>query len=150
MDIKITLIKMKIAIVTSDGKTVNQHFGRSPYYAIISIENGKIVDAEMRQRGTGHFARNQMQHQHQEEHHHDENKTGLHGYDKGSQEKHNRMAAEISDCKVLIAGGMGRGAYEQFLKNNIKVIMTDKRYLQEVVELFIKGELPNLYMDRTH
>jgi predicted Fe-Mo cluster-binding NifX family protein len=34
---------MKIAVITDDGKTISQHFGRAPYYMVFSIE-GKLVD----------------------------------------------------------------------------------------------------------
>ena len=45
----------KVAIVTNDGNSVSQHFGRSRYYKIISLENGEIVGTEMRDRTIGHF-----------------------------------------------------------------------------------------------
>ena len=39
---------MKIAVITDDGKTISQHFGRAPYYLVLTIEEGKIVSREMR------------------------------------------------------------------------------------------------------
>ena len=30
---------MKIAIITDDGKTISQHFGRANYYAVVTIDN---------------------------------------------------------------------------------------------------------------
>lgn len=135
---------MKIAIATADGKTVNQHFGRSPYYSIATIEEGKVTNIEMRQRGTGHFAPNQ-ENIHEE---HDHSKG--HGYGPGDGDKHDAMAREIGDCQVLIAGGMGRGAYERFFSNGINVIMTDKTDIEEVLRLYSEGKLINLYQERTH
>jgi predicted Fe-Mo cluster-binding NifX family protein len=35
---------MKIAAITDDGKTISQHFGRAPYYLVVTVENGQIVD----------------------------------------------------------------------------------------------------------
>jgi len=32
--------KLKIAVITEDGKTISKHFGRAPYYMIVTIENG--------------------------------------------------------------------------------------------------------------
>jgi len=136
---------MKIALVSVDGKTISQHFGRSPYYAICTIENGEVIHKEMRERGTGHFAANQ---QHTHDHVHDNSKG--HGFGAGDDQKHDDMAKEIGDCQVLIAGGMGRGAYQRFFSNGINVIMTDKKDIDETVNLYIKGELPNLYDQRTH
>jgi predicted Fe-Mo cluster-binding NifX family protein len=30
---------MKIAIVSDDGMTISQHFGRATYYVVVSVEN---------------------------------------------------------------------------------------------------------------
>ena len=137
---------MKIAVVTTDGVKINQHFGRAPYYSIFTIEDKKITNTEMRERKTGHFAKNQEQH----EHNHDHNNPKGHGYAAGDGDKHDAMAQEISDCQILIAGGMGRGAYERFFSNGINVIMTDGINIQETIQLYIDGKLQNLYQQRTH
>ncbi len=137
---------MKVAIVTMDGNTVSQHFGRSPYYRIITIENGQITGDEIRQRGTGHFARQgQASHQH---HHHD-NHSGGHGTGPEARSKHAAMAQEISDCDILVAGGMGSGAYQHFTQEGLKVYLTDLRNIEDVVIALIKGELKNLANERT-
>ena len=34
---------MKIAAVTEDNITISQHFGRAPFYVVVTVENGKIV-----------------------------------------------------------------------------------------------------------
>ncbi|MCL5994552.1 MAG: hypothetical protein M1546_00665 [Chloroflexi bacterium] len=39
---------MKIAFITADGKTVSKHFGRAPYYLVITVEDGRVVSHEMR------------------------------------------------------------------------------------------------------
>ncbi len=48
---------MKIAVITENGKTISQHFGRAPYYLVFTIEDGKITNREMREKmGHQHFA----------------------------------------------------------------------------------------------
>ena len=141
---------MKIAIVTADGETVSQHFGRSPYYKIYTLERGDPVGVEMRRRGTGHFA---PQDTHTEppspgEHTHDDGRG--HGYDAGARSKHSAMAAELADCDVLVAGGMGRGAYESFLRAGLEVVLTDLRDINDVVNAWMNGTLRNLAEERTH
>lgn len=138
---------MKVAIVTLDGETVSQHFGRSPYYKIYTIENNYPVNVEMRERGTGHFAT-------QQQHHHSiepdpGNPHGRHGYGADADEKHFSMAQEIADCDVLIAGGMGQGAYENFRSAGLDVILTDHRYINDVINDFVNGKLKNLASERT-
>ena len=124
---------MKIAVITDDGKTISQHFGRAPYYLVLTIEEGKVVNRETRDK-VGH---NQFSsHRHGEEHHHDE-----HGFDPAAQDRHTRMAEAISDCKAVICGGMGMGAYERMRRLEIQPVVTDFRDIDEAVQAFIDGKL---------
>ena len=59
------------------------------------------------------------------------------------------MAEVIRDCEVLIAGGMGGGAYEAMRSYNIETIVTDVTDIQEAVKLYLDGKLKNL-MERLH
>jgi predicted Fe-Mo cluster-binding NifX family protein len=38
---------MKIAVITDDGKTTSRYFGRTPYYLVLTIEEGKIINSEL-------------------------------------------------------------------------------------------------------
>ncbi len=126
-------ISMKIAVITSDGKTINQHFGRAPYYLVVTIEEGKVTQKEMRDKmGHNHFAAQHEEHEHG---------SAGHGMDQGSHKKHASMAETISDCKALICGGMGMGAYESMRQFNIKPIVTDLVDIEEAVQAFIDGKL---------
>jgi predicted Fe-Mo cluster-binding NifX family protein len=138
---------MKIAVVTNDGQTVSQHFGRSRYYKVYQVENSEIVNVEMRQRGTGHFAPGANNHNH--ENHTKYDAQGRHGFGPDSMDRHASMAMEISDCDTLIAGGMGAGAYESFKSVGLDVVLTDKYNADEAVTAYAKGELANLYRERT-
>lgn len=134
---------MKIAVVTMDGKTVSQHFGRSPYYSIMTIENGEVKSRDLRERRTGHFAPGGPQHGS------DLHETGRHGYGPKAKSSHAAMAQEISDCRVLIAGGMGSGAYENLKEAGLEVVLTDKQMIDEAVRLYISRDLKNLADERT-
>ena len=138
---------MKVAIVTNDGEYVSQHFGRSRFYKIYTIENNEIQNVEMRERGTGHFApQNHAQHS---SHEHHADPQGRHGFSPEAQSKHAMMAREIADCDVLIAGGMGAGAYESFKAAGLKVILTDIAWIEEAVTALMEGKLKNLAAERT-
>ena len=39
---------MKIAAVTEDSITISQHFGRAPMYLVVTVEDGRIVSRETR------------------------------------------------------------------------------------------------------
>ncbi|MFC1957792.1 NifB/NifX family molybdenum-iron cluster-binding protein [Chloroflexota bacterium] len=131
---------MKIAAITEDDITISQHFGRAPLYLVVTVEDGKIVSKETRNK-TGHhtFAA-----------HHVELAPGeRHGYDAGAQVRHSSMMENIADCQVLLAGGMGWGAYEGLKSHGIEPVVTDVDDIEEAVRLYIEGKLENR-MERLH
>ncbi len=140
---------MRVAIVTVDGKTVSQHFGRSPYYRIITVKGDMIIDEGLRQRGTGHFAQGQGKTQHSSSESSHFNEQGKHGFGADADAKHATMAQEIADCDVLIAGGMGTGAYQSFVRAGLKVYLTDRQSIDETVGLLAQNNLKNLAESRT-
>jgi predicted Fe-Mo cluster-binding NifX family protein len=127
---------MKIAVVSEDGASISQHFGRAPYYVILTVEEDKIVDSETRSKA-GHRTFAAQGHRRLAP-------GERHGYDAGSQAKHQNMAEIIADCDVLIAGGMGQGAYESFKGYGIRPIVTDAGDIREAALRCAKGNLPNL------
>lgn len=132
---------MKIAAISEDGITVSQHFGRAPYYMVLTVEDGKVVSTEKRDKAGHHtFAA------------HTEERLApgeRHGYDAGAQSRHATMAQSIGDCQVLIAGGMGWGAYESLKGRGIETVVTDVEDIEEAAKLYLEGKLPNL-MERLH
>lgn len=126
-------ITMKIATITEDGKTISQHFGRAPYYLVLTIDEGKIVAREMRDKiGHNHF---------KSQPHEEQDHGAEHGSDTGSHLKHTSMAEAIADCKIVICGGMGRGAYESMRQLNIQPVVTVIRDIEEAAQAFIDGKL---------
>ncbi len=138
---------MKVAVVTNDAENISQHFGRSRFYKIITIKNEMQFSQEIRPRGTGHYAQGDN-HTHHEEHTHND-PQGRHGFGKEADSKHAAMAKEIADCDLLIAGGMGAGAYQSFVNAGLKVVLTDTLNIDEAIEKLINGTLKNLYQERT-
>jgi predicted Fe-Mo cluster-binding NifX family protein len=131
---------MKIAAVSDDGVTISQHFGRAPLYVIVTVEGDKAVNKETREKSGHHtFAA----------HHADVKPGEPHGYDAGAQVRHASMAETIADCQVLLAGGMGLGAYDSLKNSNIEPIVTDVKDIDEAVQRYIDGKLDNL-MERLH
>jgi predicted Fe-Mo cluster-binding NifX family protein len=127
---------MKIAVITEDEKTISQHFGRAPLYLIATVEDGKVTGKETRPKAGHHtFAA----------HGHPETAPGeRHGYDDGAQARHATMADAIADCQVLLAGGMGWGAYESMKDRNIETVVTDIEDIDEAIGHYLAGDLPNL------
>ncbi len=126
-------LNMKVAVITDDGKTISQHFGRAPYYLVLTIEEGQVVGREMREKmGHTHFSAQP----HTEAH-----DAPGHGQDAASHGKHVSMAQTISDCTALICGGMGMGAYESMRQLNIQPLVTEEREIDKAVQDFIDGKL---------
>ncbi len=132
---------MKIAAITEDGATISQHFGRAPYYLVLTIEDGMIKVRELREK-LGHVQFVDFPH--------DEPSPGQpHGMDKVSHHKHMRMAEAISDCQILLCRGMGRGAYESMKTNGIQPIVTDIEKIDDAVLACLAGTIEDL-TDKLH
>ena len=133
---------MKIAVATDDGTTISQHFGRALSYTVITVNDGQIAEKEKRDK-TGHhtFAGQGDQVSH--------TPGEGHGYGTHAQSKHASMIQSITDCEMLIAGGMGTGAYQNLKSRNIEPVITDVENIEEAVNLYLAGNLPNL-MERLH
>lgn len=135
---------MKIAVITEDGKTISQHFGRAPYYLVLTIENNRVTAREMRDKmGHTHFAGEN----HGEEAHGQDPRG--HGFDPAAQNRHAQMAAAIADCQVLLCGGMGAGAYESMKQAGIKPVVTDIPIIDKAVSAYLTGQITD-HVERLH
>jgi len=134
---------MKIAAVSDDGVTISRHFGRAQFYVVVTVEDRKIVSREKREKlGHAHFAGEHGAHGSQ-------NDPRGHGFDPTAQDRHARMAASISDCQVLLVGGMGMGAYESMQQANIIPLVTDLENIDEAVQAYLSGSLKH-HGERLH
>jgi len=61
--------------------------------------------------------------------------------DEPAHDKHVQMANAISDCQVLLCGGMGTGAYESMRRLNIQPVVTDLSNIDEAVQAYVDGKL---------
>jgi len=134
---------MKIAAVSEDGVTISQHFGRAPFYVVVTVKDGKIVSHEKRDK-MGHDQFSGETH----EATHGEDPRG-HGFDPAAQNRHTRMATAIADCEVLLARGMGAGAYESMKQANICPVVTDVVNIDEAVQAYIESRLED-HTERLH
>jgi predicted Fe-Mo cluster-binding NifX family protein len=131
----------KIAAITDDGQTISQHFGRAQYYLVATVENGQIINRELRSKiGHAHFA-NQP--------HHEEQPGQPHGMDSASHNKHLQMAEAIGDCEALLCRGMGRGAYESMKMRGIRPLVTDIAGIDEAVMAYLDGSIVD-QVERLH
>jgi predicted Fe-Mo cluster-binding NifX family protein len=124
---------MKIAAITDDGTTISQHFGRAQYYLVATVENGQIVNRELR---------NKLGHTHFVDLPHPEEQPGQpHGMDPVSHNKHLQMAEAIDDCEALLCRGMGMGAYESMKERGIRPVVTDIAIIDDAVTAYVGGNI---------
>ncbi len=127
----------KIAAVTDDGETISQHFGRATKYTILTMEGDQVTQRELRDKPGHHTFHQQERHG---EHEHDPRGRGFGTH---SADKHQKMFETISDCDMILARGMGRGAYLGAQQFNIRPIVTDIPMIEAAVQPAIDGE--NIY-----
>ena len=123
---------MKIAVVSDDGKNISQHFGRAPYYVVVTVEDGKI---------TSHETREKLAHGHgigPESHGH----HGVeHGMGPAEHDRHVLMSQSITDCEAVICRGMGQGAYVSMTTQGIRPVVTDLADIDAAVKAYVDGSI---------
>lgn len=127
---------MKIAVVTDDGKTISRHFGRAQYYLVVEVEAGSEIVRSLRDKmGHQDFAESGSVHVHSGE---------SHGFDPASQTRHARMLEAIHDCQVVIAGGMGRGAYQNIRESGKEVFVVSTKDIDQALDAYLSGTLEDM------
>lgn len=136
---------MKIAVVTNDEKTISAHLGRAAKYVIFSVENGEIADRDVREK----VAHRQFAEKDQTaSYRHGEDAKGR-GLGKHAKERHKRMFANIMDCDIILARGMGKGAQLGLQQVGLKPILTEISEIDAAVKAVIDGTIVD-QPDRVH
>lgn len=138
----------KIAAVTDDGTSISAHFGRAAYFLVATVEDGRIVESEMRPKEP---RRHESGHGHDSDHHHSHEAGGGHWHGAGpdAQAHHRRMAESIQDCEALLSRGMGHGAYQDLEAHGIRPVLTDIAPIEQAVAEYIAGRIID-HVDRLH
>ena len=136
---------MNIAAVTDDGKTVSPHFGRANMYVVFYVEDGRIFKQETREK-VGH---KEFQSEGFEGHRKHKDNPKSRGFGKHYGEKHRRMFATITDCDVLLARGMGQGAFLGLQQMGIRPILTDISEIERAIQAVIDGSIKH-HDERLH
>ena len=139
---------LKIAIVTKNGESIVGTFGSSQYFKVYEIENGEIVNEELREvyvdkadeevpslisknsggSGMGQFSLTVVD---------------------ASKDKHMKIAKSISDCQVVIARGMCANAWDSVEQFKMEPIITTNKDFEETVHQYLDNTLVN-HKDKVH
>jgi predicted Fe-Mo cluster-binding NifX family protein len=141
-------VHLKIAAVTDDGRTLSAHFGRARSYLVCTIEDGRVVSEELREKA-GHHTFGEHGDHHEHDHEHGAGRTGGHGTGPGAADRHAAMVAPLPDVQVVLARGMGQGAYAALRAVGIEVVVADAIEIAEAVHAYLDGTLTNR-LDRLH
>jgi predicted Fe-Mo cluster-binding NifX family protein len=122
---------MKLAVVSDDHRTICAHFGHAVYYEVFTISDGKITGRETLAKPSHNQFANEPH-----------NEPGFaHGQGPAAESRHARMFTPILDCEVLLAGGMGQGAYTSLIMAGIHPVMTDILEIEPAVKAYLDGTL---------
>ena len=114
--------------MTDDGNTVSAHFGRAKRYLVYDVEDGEIKEKEVRDKAAHGLG---------EGHHHAGESRPEVGVTRVA------MLANVKDCGVVIARGMGRPMYEFISNSGMRVFITEVESADEAVREFADGTLDN-------
>jgi predicted Fe-Mo cluster-binding NifX family protein len=134
---------MKIAVVTNDGRSISAHFGRARQYLVLTVENGAVVQRELRDKTPCDHSHHDHDHGHDHDHDHDHGQAidltlpTVNSADDG----HNQKVAVISDCAVVLSRGMGQGMHRNLQRSGIRAVLTDIVLIDEAVEAFLSDRL---------
>ena len=118
---------MKIAVASTDGISISQHFGRSRCFLVFEVVDGKVAGGEVRDNTYTAYAKSECK---EGEHHHDQ------------PHSHADIIAALHDCKVVLCGGMGWRAAEDLKANGIQPVMVDLALApDQAVQDFVAGKL---------
>ena len=118
---------MKIAVASSDGVSISQHFGRSQCFIVFDVAEGKVTSREVRDNTyTAHAKGDCAGGDHRHDQHH----------------SHAEVIAALSDCQVVLCGGMGWRAAEDLKSNGIQALVIGLPTTPEqAVQSYLDGTL---------
>lgn len=135
-------MKYKIAIATDDGTTVSPHFGKSPGYVVLTVDQGTVVERETRVK---EICKGGHAHDHDD---HDQAEAAPAGAESGEPaadpadgDGHHGQLDPISDCTLVLSGGMCQGMFANLEGINIRPVMTSIATIDAAVSAYLAGQL---------
>jgi nitrogen fixation protein NifB len=114
---------VKIAVATIDGVSLSQHFGQSKGFVVFEIDGQTVQSRELRTNDDTPHNQGVCNH--------------------GGQ-THGRASILdlLSDCSVLLCGGMGAGAAQAMVANGIKpVVVPGAPSAEDAVAIYTSGNV---------
>jgi len=110
----------KIAFPTDDGETISRHFGQATHFKVLSLSDGRLGSSDLREKPN---------HRH-----------GDHAATEGAHPGQ-LMVEAVSDCQVVISGGMGAPMLARLEAAGLKVYLTREDSIAAAAQAFVAGTL---------
>jgi predicted Fe-Mo cluster-binding NifX family protein len=121
---------MKIAVASDDGIVLAHHFGRSRYFLVFDVRDGRLTGPEARANGCTASAQGECGHE-PDAHHH--------------AHSHEALVEALKDCQVVLAGGMGRRAAMDLKAHGIQPLAVSfDGPAVEAVRAYLSGSIQSL------
>lgn len=111
---------MKIAFPTRDDQTISGHFGKMMAFIVVSSVDGSETGRERR------------------------DMSDMPQCGQGHGEKPKFVISKITDCDVLIAGGMGQPMRDLACEEGIEVVLTRERLITKAMTRYLGGTLEDM------
>lgn len=156
----------KIAFTSEDGQSISRHLGRAPYFIVATLQEGQPPAFEQRPKphhgpDHDHAQHNHAEHNHAQHGHHEHQHNrpspqaaplhpDLQQLSPGPEtsisvsanpEGVHAMFSVISDCQVLVAGGMGEPAYQRARAYGLEVYLTGEWKIEAALSAYQAGAL---------
>jgi predicted Fe-Mo cluster-binding NifX family protein len=106
----------KVAFATNDGTDMNRHFGRLSGYVVITVRDGLPTGRQLLARPASADR-------------------------PGGGHDHSALLDPVSDCAVLVAGGMGLPMVGHIEARGIRLILTSLTSIDDALERYLAGTL---------
>jgi predicted Fe-Mo cluster-binding NifX family protein len=122
---------MRIAVATTDGASVSQHFGHSTGFIVFETEGTQIKSRELRTNGNTPHAQGICR----------PDQTAPPPAGPGAH-SHTGVAGLLGDCEMVLCGGMGAGAAEALRRLGIKpLLLSVSCTADEAVAQYLAGTI---------
>ena len=106
---------MRIAVASSDGKMVNQHFGKAPQFLILDVVDGRMELVEVRENVPA---------------------CGSAGYGGHDDNALSRAVALIAGCEAVLCSRIGIGAQGELRRQGIKPVEI-RDFIEPAVQSYV-------------
>ena len=121
---------MKVAVASSDGNQISQHFGRSTCFLVFDVKDGKITGKEVRANTFTAHARGEC------------SGNGDHGQHEHGAHSHASIVEALRDCSAVLCYGMGMRASEALSHGGVQPsFLGQPSTPEDAVTLFVQGKL---------